>query len=119
MIRRPLLAKKTGRGRPADSGICFPIETDFLSATAIAAAQAVIGIDPGIGGGIARVDRESNLIDAVEMPPRDGQPDARASMRRCSRSFWRDGTREMSVCFVAARPGEGSPPALQLLGSPP
>ena len=95
-------------GATGGLGNLFPDRNDFLSTTAIAAAQAVIGIDPGIGGGIARVDRESNLIDAVEMLLRDGSA-GRASVNApvLAELLARWHAREVVCEFVAARPGEG------------
>ena len=54
-------------------GMLFPDRNDFLSTTATAAAQAVIGIDPGIGGALALVSRTGELIKVADMPVlRDG-----------------------------------------------
>jgi excisionase family DNA binding protein len=90
-------------------GMLFPDRNDFLSTTATAAAQAVIGIDPGIGGALALVSRTGELIKVADMPVlRDGSA-GRASVNAHLLvellARWHAG--EVICEFVTTRPGEG------------
>ena len=108
--------EKTPPGAAGGLGISFPDRNDFLSTTAITAAQAVIGIDPGIAGALALVRRTGELIEVTDMPVlRDGsagRASVNAPLLADLMARWHG--REVICEFVAARPGEGPTGAFAL-----
>ncbi|HZZ21847.1 MAG TPA: hypothetical protein VFE60_04360 [Roseiarcus sp.] len=110
-VRDPMRAppEENPPGATGGLGILFPDRNDFLSTTAIAAAQAVIGIDAGIGGALALVSRAGDLIEVADMPilraGSAGRASVNAPLLAELLARWRV---QEAICeFVAARPGEG------------
>lgn len=101
--------EKNPPGAAGGLGILFPDRNDFLSTTAIAAAQAVIGIDPGIAGALALVRQTGELIEVTDMLVLRDRSGGRASVNAplLADQMARWHAREVICEFVSARPGEG------------
>jgi crossover junction endodeoxyribonuclease RuvC len=94
----------------ASEAFCLPAERTEDTQTALHIQANVIGIDPGIGGALALLSRDEDLIDVADMPVlRDGSG-GRAAVNAplLAELLARWYAREVVCEFVAARPKEGA-----------